>query len=73
MNALPIHSALFWCLELLPAASNGLTKTSTADAAQTRALDLVRFEIRLGVIASDDLELIAAALALCVKSPPEAR
>lgn len=72
MNSLPVHSALFWCIELLPEASNGLIKDSAADAAQTRALDLVRFEARLGTVAPDDLELIADALARCVKRPPKA-
>jgi mRNA interferase MazF len=72
MTALPVHAALFWCVELQPTAANGLTKESTADAAQTRALDVVRFEARLGKVRPDELELIADALIQCVKRPPTA-
>jgi mRNA interferase MazF len=60
------HNAFFWCVELLPTSTNGLTKDSSADAAQTRALDIVRFEQKLGEIAPDELELIAQALCRCV-------
>lgn len=71
MNALPIHGSLFWCVALPPDAQNGLTKNSTADAAQTRALDTIRFEARLGELAPDELDLIAQALTECVKRPPQ--
>jgi mRNA interferase MazF len=70
MNALPVHGGLFWCVSLLPDASSGLTKNSTADAAQTRALDLVRFEARLGEVGADELDAITAALCLCVGRVP---
>lgn len=70
MNALPIHKSLFWCIEISPDGANGLTKESTADAAQTRALDTMRFEAHLGELAPDELNLITDALAACVQSPP---
>jgi mRNA interferase MazF len=70
MNALPVHGGLFWCVSLLPDTSSGLTKDSTADAAQTRALDLVRFETRLGEVGADELDAITAALCLCVGHVP---
>jgi mRNA-degrading endonuclease toxin of MazEF toxin-antitoxin module len=47
-----------------------LTKDSTADAGQVRALDLVRFEKRLGAVTADELELIAEAVCQCVKRQP---
>lgn len=68
-NALPEHGGFFWCVALAPDAANGLTKSSTADAAQTRALDTARFEARLGVLPQGDVDLIAEALARCVKRP----
>ncbi len=70
MNALPVHGSLFWCVSLVPDAQSGLTKDSTADAAQARALDLVRFEAPLGEVGADELDAITAALCLCVGRVP---
>jgi len=69
-NEKPEHGALFWCVALVPDAANGLSKPSSADAAQVRALDTVRFEVRLGEVLSDELDLIAAALTRCITRPP---
>ena len=69
MHAKPEHGRYFWCVALVPNAANGLDKASTADAAQTRALDVVRFFDRIGIVTTDELELIADALARCVKRP----
>lgn len=66
MNALPVHAGFFWCVALAPDARNGLSKDSTADAAQTRALDAVRFESRLGEVGADELDALTAALCFCV-------
>jgi mRNA-degrading endonuclease toxin of MazEF toxin-antitoxin module len=52
---------------MAPDAQNGLTKDSTADASQTRALDIVRFETLLGSVTEIEMELIADALIQCVK------
>ena len=67
MNRLPVHGAFFWCVAFEPSETNGLTKDSTVDAAQVRALDLVRFESRLGSVTDEEIEAIAAALCQCVK------
>ncbi len=65
-----LHSHLFWCVALEPDAANGLTKNCSADAAQTRVLDQVRFEARLGEVTPDELEAITTALCLCVDRVP---
>lgn len=70
MNAKREHGALFWCVAFTPDTTNGLSKDSTADAAQTRALDTVRFEARLGFVATDELDLITEALTRCIKRSP---
>lgn len=61
-----VATLLFWCVELVPDVSNGLTKNSSADAAQTRALDVTRFGSKLGEVTPDELKLIAQALCRCV-------
>jgi mRNA interferase MazF len=66
-NALPEHGGFFWCVALVPDPASGLSKSSTADAAQTRALDTARFEAKLGTLEQEDVDLIADALARCVK------
>jgi mRNA interferase MazF len=67
MHAKRVHGGLFWCIALAPSAANGLHKQSTADAAQTRALDVVRFQEKLGEVTPDETDLIADALSQCVK------
>ena len=69
MRALPVHGTLFWCVALAPDAANGLTKSSSVDAAQTRALDIERFEQKMGELRADEADLIADALSECVKRP----
>ena len=64
-NWQPAHAAMFWCWPLAPD-ENGLTKDSSADASQVRALDVARFIDRLGVLAGDDVEAIAEVVALTV-------
>lgn len=66
----PLHARLFWCVELAPETTNGLTKNCSADAAQARVLDHVRFEIKLGQITPDELEAVTTALCLCVERVP---
>lgn len=61
------HFAMWpWMIGIAPDATNGLSKSSAADASQIRAVDALRFGSRLGALASDDLESIAAAVALCI-------
>ena len=65
----PEHPRYFWCIALIPDADNGLSKQSTADAAQTRALDTVRFVSKVGTVNNAKFDLIAQALYNCVKRP----
>lgn len=72
MRALPIHGILFWCVSIAPGEANGLSKPSSADAAQTRALDVVRFAQKMGEFTPEQTDLIADALSQCLKrQPPE--
>jgi mRNA interferase MazF len=65
------HFAVWlWMIELAPETGNGLSKASAADASQIRAVDTARFGSRLGTLAPDDLESIAAAVALCIGYVP---
>ncbi len=67
MHAKPVHGGLYWCIAIAPSAANGLHKASSADAAQTRALDIVRFEEKMGEVTPEDVDLIADALSQCVR------
>ncbi len=62
----PEHPSMAWCVELSPDAENGLTKKSSTDAAQTRALDVVRFGEKVGQVSARKLEAITTALAVSV-------
>lgn len=70
VHALPVHLSMGWCAGLLPTAANGLSKDSTADVSQTRALDLVRFEAWLGSVGAPEMEAITTALILCIGRQP---
>jgi mRNA interferase MazF len=61
----------FWMVQLSPDAANGLSKESAADAFQVRSLSTNRFVRRLGVLKDDQMNEIAAAIALCVGYSPE--
>ena len=60
------HLAMFWCVRLTPNTANNLTKDSSVDASQVRSLDVARFVDHLGVLDTDTISAIAAAVALCV-------
>ena len=64
-----IYASYPWFVELLPNASNGLSKHSGADAFQVKSVSEMRFVRRLGVVAEDDLLAIAEAIAMCVGAP----
>jgi mRNA interferase MazF len=64
------HAVLDWYVLIPPDASNGLTKPSSADASQVRALDFERFEAKLGKLTSEEVESAADAVALCVGYKP---
>lgn len=57
----------FWMTHLLPDATNGLSKESSADSFQIKSVSLNRFQHKLGVVPDIKLREIAAAIALCVK------
>ena len=57
-------AALFnWCVTMSDTPASGLRKLSLADTSQIRALDIRRFEARLGKADPIEVEAIAAALA----------
>ena len=59
----------FGCLSRVdPDSTNGLEKTSAADAFQVRSIATRRFVHRLGVLAPDDLTRIAEALRLVLET-----
>jgi mRNA interferase MazF len=67
------HEPHDWYVLIAPTAANGLTKTSSADASQIRALDVERFEAKLGRLAREEVESVADAVAFCVGyKPPNA-
>jgi mRNA interferase MazF len=72
MHWQPVHGSMLWCVPLAPSAANNLTKDSSADASQIRALDLVRFIERLGALDTYETGTVAAAVALCVGYAPDA-
>jgi mRNA interferase MazF len=58
-----------WMIMLDPDAANGLTKTSAADAFQVRSASLERFLERVGTLVPEQVNRVAAAIALCVDAP----
>lgn len=64
------YSQLAWMTHVEPSAGNGLTKSSAADAFQTRGVSLERFGDRLGTLSEEALTRIAASLALTVEHEP---
>ena len=64
------YASLGWMTRVEPEAGTGLTKVSAADAFQTRGVDLIRFEDRLGVVPDAVVARIAQAIALTVGYQP---
>ena len=58
-----------WFVQLMPSRTNGLSKESGADAFQVKCLSEKRFVRRRGALAAEQLDNIAAAIALCVGVP----
>lgn len=61
----------FWMVRLLPSSTNGLTKESAADAFQVKSISVNRFQDKIGELMADEVDDIAAAVALCVGYRPE--
>jgi len=62
----PNFSRYFWMVRLAPLEQNGLSKESVADCFQVKSISTTRFQRRLGVVTSDELAEITAAIALCI-------
>lgn len=60
------YSALPWFVRVPANPSNGLDKTSGADAFQVKSVSLERFSRAIGNLSPVQLDDIAAAVALCV-------
>ncbi len=60
------YSDYTWFARIEPTRGNGLSKTSGADAFQCKSFSLERFKKKLGKITGDELNEIAACLALCI-------
>lgn len=57
------HDALSWCIVVVNDRANGLTRVSSLDASQVRALDVSRFDKRWGTLGDAELRATLAALA----------
>ena len=60
------YSGYPWLVHLSASKSNGLTKESGADAFQVKSVSETRFKKRVGSLTADEVEEIAAAIALCI-------
>jgi mRNA interferase MazF len=60
------YEAFVWFVHVLPTPENGLTKDSGADSFQVKSVSLQRFHSWLGSLTAEQMDDIAAALALCV-------
>jgi mRNA interferase MazF len=58
-----------WFVQISPDPSNGLTKDSGADAFQVKSVSESRFVQYLGSLSSQEIDAIAAAVALVVGKP----
>jgi len=66
----PGHVRRAWMIPVDDTPDNGLTKPSSVDAFQVRAVSLARFIRNLGALTPTQLDDIADALALCVDYVP---
>jgi mRNA interferase MazF len=65
----PQYATYSW-FTLIPAdASNGLSKDSGADAFQVKSISQNRFQHRLGLVTSTELDAVATAVSLVVGKP----
>jgi len=56
-----------WLIKIETSKSNGLKKTSAADALATRSVALERFKEKIGILQSSTMNEIATAIALVVE------
>ena len=64
------YVSLAWMTQVEATQTNGLSKSSAADAFQTRGVSLERFGSRLGILSEEALAQIARAPALTVEYEP---
>lgn len=62
----PQFERYFWMIHLPSNLSNGLSKESAADAFQVKSLSVNRFQRRVGALTDEQMDEIAAAIALCI-------
>src|SRR5437667_9325331 len=62
----PVFAQFSWFVHLPPTLQNGLLKESGADAFQVKSVSESRFVRKLGQITAEQVEQVAAAIALCV-------
>ena len=62
----PKYATVPWLVYLRPTSRNGLIKDSAADCFQVKSVSVGRFEKCVGSVRADEVEEIAAAVALCV-------
>jgi len=65
----PHYASASWFVHIPASSTNGLSKDSAADAFQVKSLSESRFVRQLGEVTSQQLDDIAAAVALCVGVP----
>jgi mRNA interferase MazF len=62
----PVFAQFSWFVHIPPTADNGLLKESGADAFQVKSVSESRLVRRVGRITTEQADLIASAIALCV-------
>ena len=62
----PQFSRYFWMIPLPADQQTGLSKPSAADAFQVKSLSVNRFQQKLGILSTEQLDEISAAIALCI-------
>jgi mRNA interferase MazF len=65
----PKWATVPWLVHLKATSRNGLTKDSAADCFQVKSVSLQRFGSKMGLLMADEIEQIAASVALCVGAP----
>ena len=62
----PRYEDMIWMTFIPCTSENGLSKDSGADAFQVKSVSHLRFRAKLGELTSEQVENIAAAVAICV-------
>lgn len=65
----PDFEAALWMVRVEPAATNGLSKASAADAFQVKSLSTRRFIRKLGTVSTQELRAIVTAIGTVIELP----